>query len=117
MVNISDDAWFGRTAGPYQHLAMARLRTVENRIPLVRAANTGISCFIDSFGRSQVLEAEGKQLFVRGVLIEEIVIPETETFYARRGDAFVYICLFLTLFTLAPTILRILFVKKPRRGQ
>ncbi len=104
MVNITNDAWFGETAGPYQHLAMARLRTVENRIPLVRAANTGISCFIDSFGRSQVLEVRGKRIFVRGVLIKEIVIPEQETFYARWGDVFVYGCLLLTLFSLAPAI-------------
>ncbi|MCD5390640.1 apolipoprotein N-acyltransferase [candidate division NPL-UPA2 bacterium] len=104
IVNITNDAWFGRTAGPYQHLAMVSLRAVENRLPLVRAANTGISCFIDPFGHSQVLEVEGERIFVRGVLIKEIVIPEQETFYARRGDIFAYICLLLTLFILAPTI-------------
>ncbi|MCK4436632.1 apolipoprotein N-acyltransferase [bacterium] len=108
MVNITNDAWFGRTAGPYQHLSMAQLRTVENRIPLVRAANTGISCFIDSFGRTQVLEAEGKQIFVRGVLIKEIVIPETQTFYAKWGDVFVYGCLLLALLSLAPAIWKLI---------
>jgi apolipoprotein N-acyltransferase len=62
IVNVTNDAWFGESTGPYQHLAMARVRAIEQGMPLIRAANTGISTVIDAYGRiimSQPLGTEG----------------------------------------------------------
>ncbi|MBL7170980.1 MAG: apolipoprotein N-acyltransferase [Candidatus Omnitrophica bacterium] len=73
LINITDDHWFGRGPAPYQHLAASVLRAVENRLPVVRSANTGISAFIDSSGRIiNMVEKEGHAIFVRGVSVQEI---------------------------------------------
>ena len=87
IVNITNDAWFGKTTGPYQHFSMTVFRAVENRKPVIRAANTGISGFIDSNGRiiSQT------DLFQRMILTGNINTASTRSFYSKYGDLFSYI--------------------------
>lgn len=82
LLNVTNDAWFGESSGPYQHFASARLRAVEEGLPLVRAANTGISAIIDPFGRVQQRLALG----VEGVLDGSLPAALGPTFYGRFGD-------------------------------
>jgi len=90
LVNITNDGWFGETGAPYQHLAMAGLRSIENRVWLLRSANTGISAAFDPSGklvRSIPLQQEG--LFV--VAVHES--HSANSFYTRFGNVFVYGCI------------------------
>ena len=82
MVNMTNDGWFGRTSGPYQHLAMYPFRAVEHRIAVVRAANTGISAFIAPTG--QIIRH--LNLYERGVLSDRVPLRQGETLFTRLGD-------------------------------
>ena len=83
LLNVSNDGWYGLSAGPYQHFAMARFRSVEEGLPLVRAANTGISGVIDSFGRVIAKISLGEV----GVIDVDLPQPiETTPIYGRYGD-------------------------------
>ena len=85
LVNITNDAWFGNTSAPYQHLGMAVFRSVETGIPMIRAANTGFSAFIGTDGK--ILSKT--HLFVEAVLDQSIpVSPAKPTLYTRSGDLF-----------------------------
>jgi apolipoprotein N-acyltransferase len=89
LVNITNDGWYGRTSAPYQHMAMAVFRAVENGKYLVRAANTGITAIVDPRGRVQARTA----LFERTVLIGDAGIVPGRTPYTRYGDVFAWACL------------------------
>jgi apolipoprotein N-acyltransferase len=94
LVNLTNDAWFGITSAPYQHFIMSVFRAVENRRPLLRAANTGFSGIIDSYGRITLVGG----LFSEEVLMGEIKTGDDSlTFYSKYGDIFVYIILVLCL--------------------
>ena len=93
LVNVTNDAWFGDTVAPYQHLAMARMRSVEFRRPMVRAANSGISAVIDADGG--ITASLG--LFRRGVLVASIRPASVETVYAKTGEIFGISCSILSL--------------------
>ncbi|HSE94448.1 MAG TPA: apolipoprotein N-acyltransferase, partial [Methylomirabilota bacterium] len=86
MVNITNDAWFGDSGGPLQHLAMVPLRAVENGVAVVRAANTGVSALIAPTGAIQAELPLGR----RGTLAGEVPLRRTATFYTRAGDVFAY---------------------------
>ncbi len=86
LVNITNDAWYGPTSAPHQHLAQATFRAIEGRVPLLRAANTGISAVIDVDGRIRWQSP----LFEPLVQVEQIGWPGVRTFYTRFGDVFAW---------------------------
>jgi apolipoprotein N-acyltransferase len=93
LVNITNDAWFGRTSAPYQHLVMEAMRAVENRVPLVRAANTGFSAVVDIDGHIRART----MLYETAFLVEELAWPQVASFYAMYGDVFVWLCALVTV--------------------
>ncbi|HJP33496.1 MAG TPA: apolipoprotein N-acyltransferase [Candidatus Latescibacteria bacterium] len=84
LVIITNDSWFGATAGPYQHAGIASIRAVENRTAIARCATNGISLFIDRFGRTRLQTEHG----VAAVRTGEVVRRQGSTFYTRHGDLF-----------------------------
>jgi len=107
LVNITNDAWFGRTPAAEQHLSMAAMRAVEFRMPIVRSANTGISAIIEATGAVRL----------RSPLFEKWRMAATvtprkggPTFYARTGDAFAIACLLMTLAVAGLAVIR----RRPR---
>lgn len=83
LLNVTNDAWFGRTPGPYQHFAQARMRSIETGLPTVRAANTGISGVIDGQGRVLSMLA----IFDKGLIDARLPKRIDETFYRNYQDA------------------------------
>jgi apolipoprotein N-acyltransferase len=92
LVNITNDAWFGRSSAPYQHLSMTVFRAVENRVPLVRAANTGITAIIDSRGHVRAMTG----LFREALLSGEVQLGGEKSFYTAYGDIFAWGCILLS---------------------
>ena len=103
LVNLTNDAWFGHTSAPYQHLSMAVFRCVENGLPMARSANTGISAFILATGKI----VDTSKLFVREILQKKIQLTHKKTFYSQLGD------IFAILLTVA-TIIKFLWILKRR---
>ncbi len=96
IVNVTNDGWFGATAGPYQHFAQARLRAVERGLPLVRAANTGISAIVDPYGRASALLSLGQE----GVLDGRLPAPLSATIFDRAGNS-IFLAMCFTCFAIA----------------
>ena len=107
LINITNDAWFGETSGPYQHFSMTVFRALENRRTLARAANTGISGFVDPVGR--ILAAT--PLMQEAVVTRTVPLIKKKTIYTRFGDVFAWTCLAMVfsaiLFTLGKYVLRL----------
>ncbi|MEO9782626.1 MAG: apolipoprotein N-acyltransferase [Sedimentitalea sp.] len=90
LLQVTNDAWFGQYVGPYQHLAQAQMRAVEQGLPMVRAANTGVSAMIDPWGRI----TDSLPLGEAGYVDAPLPAPLPSTLYARSGDSPV-LCLLL----------------------
>ncbi len=99
VVNITNDAWFGRTSAPYQHLSMTVFRAVENRRYIARTANTGISAFIEPSGKI----AAKTEIFTEAVLSDMIYCKDEITFYTQYGDVFAFFCCILCFFFITLT--------------
>jgi apolipoprotein N-acyltransferase len=92
LVNLTDDSWFGPWVGPYQHLGIARVRAVEEGLPVIRSANTGVSAIIDPYGR--VVSSLG--LDEEGVVDGSLPVALSMTLYERVGDVLFFVFLLLT---------------------
>ncbi len=92
IVNVTNDGWFGKSTGPYQHLAQARMRAIEQGLPIVRSANTGISAVIDAYGTIE----KSLPLMEQGVIDSSLPVAIAPPLYARFGD-WITLCLGLTV--------------------
>ncbi len=95
LLQITNDAWFGTRSGPYQHLAQAQMRAIEQGLPMLRSANTGVSAMIGPLGRITEALALGQAGFIDA----ELPRPNAATVYSRIGDSPVFLAL-LVLFAL-----------------
>lgn len=107
LLNVTNDAWFGQTAGPWQHFSQARLRAIEQGVPLVRSANSGISAILDPFGRDVIRLGLGE----RGVIDGDLPGALLPTVYSRWSETplaslWLFTGLIVLLFTLGQLIPR-----------
>jgi apolipoprotein N-acyltransferase len=108
LVNITNDAWFGRTSMPFQHLGFSVLRAIETRRSVVRSANTGVSAIVDPLG--QVRARSG--IFEEATLSGDVPLNDEETVFTRWGSVILYLCYVATAVLLALA----LTVQLRRRG-
>lgn len=101
LVNLTNDAWFGASAEPWQHLGLAVFRAVEARADLVRAVNPGVTSFVNAAGRvratTYVIDPAVDPRGADGILVETALMEAGHTFYARHGDGFGVACAAVTL--------------------
>jgi apolipoprotein N-acyltransferase len=102
LMNITNDAWYGKSSAPYQLLAMAAMRSVETKAPMVRVANTGISAVIQSDGTITARTS----LFKRGTETEHVYWRHERTIYTQVGDIFAETCLVLMLIAFGIALVR-----------
>jgi apolipoprotein N-acyltransferase len=110
LLNLTNDAWFGLGAGPVQHLQISRARAVEQGLPLVRAANTGISAIIDAYGRTDSLLGVGQS----GVIDGPLPANRPLTLFARFGDIFFWGT--VTIFLIFASLSKVSHIYGSRQG-
>lgn len=108
LVQLTNDGWFGRSSQPEQDNAIAVFRAIENGVTLVRGTNTGVSCFVDPWGRiSGVVSSNyGETVFAQGISVETISTVAHDTWYKTHGDIWVLGCLALFAAALGPAVYR-----------
>ena len=105
LVNISNDGWFNGSVELDQHLALCVFRAVENRVPIVRSVNTGISAIIDPEGRiEEVVQKDGRRRYIAGEIVGRLTLDDRAAPYTRIGDAFALACLAAALALAVATI-------------
>jgi Apolipoprotein N-acyltransferase len=107
LVNITNDAWFGKKGGPNQHLAISRMRALENKLPLVRVANTGISAKVNKFGKVTKYIPVDKRGFIDVKINKEETIKNS--LYNKMGKN---ISSYLLLLSLISILMRYLIFRK-----
>lgn len=115
LINITNDAWYKKTQAGYQHLQCSVFRAVENRVFVVRSANTGVSAFINPSGEiiSTVRDSKAREIFVRGLISEKVSpISGPLTFYCRFGDVFVLACIIFIICAIIPLFKKIAAMRK-----
>jgi apolipoprotein N-acyltransferase len=110
LLNLTNNGWFGESAAQWQHAASAIFRAIENGLPLVRAANNGLSCWVDSIGRLHNVYFEGtKDIYGVGYKIVNVPVlsgaRRSPAFYTVYGDWFGWTCVGISVFGLARTIM------------
>lgn len=106
---VTNDGWFRASAGSRQHAAHAVFRCVENKLPMVRVANTGVTCLVDRLGQvKETLQTETGDTFIEGVLFGKAAAPKhpAPTFYARNGEVFSISCLVVSALAAAGFLIR-----------
>jgi len=93
LANITNDAWFLRTSAPFQHFIVSVFRAVENRVNIIRVANTGVSGFIDQYGRI----TRKTRIFEKDYITSSVSRRNRQTFYTNYGDIFAYLCIALSI--------------------
>lgn len=102
LVNVTNDVWYGRTSLPFQHASMPIMRCIENHRSLARCANSGVSLFVDPYGR--VLRKT--EIFERCYIVEDLPVETEMTFYARHGDVFASVVMTLSGLLVALSFIR-----------
>lgn len=102
LFNITNDEWFGRTSGPFQHAEMVIFRAIENGVPVGRCGNTGVTMLIDPYGRT----TKRTEIFTREVVVGNLHLLNERTFYTRFGDGFAYIAVIISLIGLLYPLFR-----------
>lgn len=114
LINITNDGWFRKSAELDQHLSLMVFRAIENRVGIARAANTGISAFVDPVGNisHKLVDSKGIYKDIEGVLTKKInLVEDSNTFYKRHGDIFIIICSSLSV---AAFCFALVFTRKPK---